>query len=411
MLRISDVPMRKLARYRIARFISPLLALFMFGAVLLLPAAGFAAEDSPEVEQLKQQAQNAFVKGNYAEAEAFDLEIAEKHPESQARRYAVQMLGTMYENNLVDLKKAIRWDREFLEKYAEARQVPFYQEQIASLEKLLRQEQAFKAYKAIQYAQYNDHTLVTKYEAFLKRYPDFQLRDKVESELGFAYGRLDERKKSALAFQAMASQAEGKLPSLDRGAYEAAHRYWMLRTTGAWVAWIVIVVLWAWVLWMNPWKQLTWRSIRRFLLWPVLWLVVTGASMPLFYSMETKGYSITIPAITVYIAIGLNLLVLFWLLLLLHGKTWQTRPQARRWLSPVLALLMTTGVFYLWVVYQPNGPYIVDVCVVKYSYWRGELREWMAKRRAEGQSARERGKTADIPANNSGSQQGLNQGR
>ena len=33
-------------------------------------------------------------KADYAEAAAIDLEIAEKHPGSEARRYAVQMLGT-----------------------------------------------------------------------------------------------------------------------------------------------------------------------------------------------------------------------------------------------------------------------------------------------------------------------------
>ena len=411
MLNIANGPMPKFAGFSTANLVVPLLVFTLFGSLFLLPAATLPTPDSPQVEQLKHMAQNAYVKGDYAQAAAFDLEIAEKHPGSQARHYAVQMLGTIYADNLVDLRKAIQWHRAFLEQYADFRQVPFYQERIATLEKLLPQEQAFKDYLAIRTARYSDRILVQKYEAFLKEYPDFLLKEKIESELGYAYARLDERKKSALAFQAIAAQGPEKLGSTDKGEYKTENRYWQMRTTWAWVAWGVIVVLWVWTLWMTPWKQLSWRSIRRFLLWPVLWLVVAGAGLPLFYSLETKGYPIVIPAITVYIAIGLNLLVLFWLLLLIHGKTWQTRPQARRWLCPVLALLMTTGVFYLWVVYQPKGPYIVDMCVVKYDYWRGELREWMAKRRAEGQSARERGRTADVPANNSGSQQGLNQGR
>ena len=41
----------------------------------------------------------------------------------------------IYEDNLVDIKKAIKWDREFLENYADSRQVPFYKEKIASLGK------------------------------------------------------------------------------------------------------------------------------------------------------------------------------------------------------------------------------------------------------------------------------------
>ena len=70
----------------------PTLALLM--GLFLLPLAGYAAQDSPAVNELKQKAQHAYIDGRYAEAAALDLEIAGKHPESEARRYAVQMLGT-----------------------------------------------------------------------------------------------------------------------------------------------------------------------------------------------------------------------------------------------------------------------------------------------------------------------------
>lgn len=399
MLDHMDVPPREPVAFRASQFICSLLLLTLLGSLFLLPAAGFAAQDSPEIEQLKQKAEDSFVNGDYAGAAAFDLEIAEKHPDSEARSYAVQTLGTLYEDNLVDIKKAIKWDREFLDKYADSRQVPFYQDKIASLEKLLSQEQAFKTYQSIRFANQGDETMVRKFEILLEEHPDFLLKDKVESDLGYAYGRLDERKKSALAFQSIASQGDGKLSGSDKLAYEEAGRYWKMRTTWAWVAWGVIAMLWAVVLWMNPWERLTWASIRKFLLWPALWLLVTGAGLPLFYSRDTTGYPIVIPAMTVFIAIGLNLIVLFWLLLLISGGFWQTRPRALRWLSPVLALLMTAGVFYLFVVYQQNGPYIADVCVMKDGYWKVEVREFMLRHRTQGQSAAEPGKrSAEAPA-------------
>jgi hypothetical protein len=229
--------------------------------------------------------------------------------------------------------------------------------------------------------------MAKKFETLLKEHPDFLFKEKVLREIGNAYGRLDERKRSALAFQAIASQGDKKLSIDDQIAYNAAHRYWQMRTTWAWVAWGLIAMPWAVVLWMKPWQRLTWTSARKFLLWPVLWLLMACAAMPFFYSMETAGYPIKMPAVTVYIAIGLNLIVLFWLLLLLHGASWLTRPRMLRWLTPVLALLMTTGVFYLFVAYQPNGPYIVDECVVKYNYWNGELRQWEGRRHNVGQAA------------------------
>jgi hypothetical protein len=356
----------------------PLLVLTIFGTLFSLPVPGFTAQDSPAVAELKQKAQHAYVDRRYAEAAAINLEIAEKHPESAARHYAVQMLGTLYEDNLVDIKKAIKWDREFLEKYADPRQVPFYKEKLASLEKLMKQEQAFKTYQAIRFANAGDEIMVKKFEALLKEQPDFLLKDDVLRELGYAYDRLDKRRQSYLAFKAIEShKGEKKLSSTDQVALKAASRYWQMSWAWAWGAWAVIIMLWAVVLMMKPWQHLTWTSIRKFLLWPVLWVALTAAAMPSFYSLDTTGYPIIIPDTAVYIAAGLNLIILFWLLLLSKGKFWQTRPWALRFLSPALAMVMTMAVLYLFVIYQPNGPEIIDIFTVKLHHWDGELRRML----------------------------------
>ena len=385
------MPRLRLVVKRCAGLTILLLMLTLSGG-LFLPGRGFAAQDSPEATQLKDDAQKAFLKGDFTKAAAINLEIAEKHPGSLARHYAVQMLGTIYEDNIVDIKKAVKWDQEFLEKYADSRQVPFYKDKIASLEKLLNQEQAFKTYQSIEFANKGDEFMVSKFEALLREHPDFLLKDKVERELGYAYARMDDRKKSALAFQALAAQSQTPLSTTDKFAYEKANTYWRMETAWASVAWAVIGVLWAFVLWMRPWNQLTWPSIKRFLIWPALWLVVGAAAMPLFYSMDTTGYPIVIPVTTVLFAVGLNLFVLFWLLLFLKGRIWQNRPRMLRWSSPILALAMTAGVFYLFIVYHPNGPYIVDQCSVKYDYWRGERRNGgSAQTQGESASHHDRG--------------------
>jgi tetratricopeptide (TPR) repeat protein len=338
-----------------------------------LPIAGFTAQDSLAVQELKQKAQHAYVDRRYSEAAAIDREIAEKHPESEARRYAVQMLGTLYEDNLVDIKKAIKWDREFLEKYASPRQIPFYKEKLASLEKLMNQEQAFKTYQAIRFANAGDEIMVKKFEALLKEKPDFMLKDDVLRELAYAYDRLDNRQQSYLAFKAIADhKGENKLSTSDQVAFKEARRHWQMSWTWTWAAWAVIVLLWVVVLLMKPWKQLTWASSKKFLLWPVLWILLTAAGMPAFYSLDTTGYPIIITDTAVYIAAGLNLMILFWLLLLTRGEFWQTRLWALRWLSPALILLMTISVIYLFAIYQPDGPEIIDVFSVKLHHWDGD---------------------------------------
>jgi hypothetical protein len=72
-------------------------------------------------------------------------------------------------------------------------------------------------------------------------------------------------------------------------------------------------------------------------------------------------------------AAGLNLTVLFWMLLLTNGRFWQARPAALRWLSPLLTLIMTASVFYLLWIYQPNGPQITDLFSAQYQRWTEEM--------------------------------------
>jgi hypothetical protein len=363
----TNMLLPRLAAIRRRKFI-PLLILTLFVSLFLQPLAGFTAQGSPAESELKQKAQHAYINGRYAEAAALNLEIAGKHPESEARRYAVQMLGTLYEDNLVDIKKAIKWDREYLEKYANPQQVPFYKEKLASLEKLIQQEEAFKTYQAILFANQGDEIMVKRFEALLKDHPDFLLKDKVLEGLGYAYARMDKRRQSYLAFQALSGNGEKKISSSDQVAYETASRYWKETSVWAWVAWGVVALLWTGVLLMNPWQQLTRSSIRNFLILALLWVLLNAVRMPTFYSMETGGYPIVIPDTVVYMVAGLNLTVLFWLLLLTRGKFWQTRARALRWLSPVLTLLMTTAVLYLFFVYYPNGPAILDIFAYTFRY-------------------------------------------
>jgi hypothetical protein len=359
-----------ITKYRII----PIIVTVFCVCFLCLPIHGMASPVSSSANELKKKAQQDFISGRYADAETVNLEIVTKYPESKECQYAVQMLGTLYENNLVDLRKAIRWDREYLEKYADTRKVSFYKEKLISLEKLVQQEEVFRAYQKIRFANESDENMVKKFEALLNEHPDFILKDKVQSELGYAYARMDKREKSYLAFKALTRNGEKKLSTSDQVAFKAASRYWEETSTWGWVAWGVVVVFWVAVLLMKPWKQLTRSAIRNTLIVAFLWILLIAIRLPFFYSIETAGDPIKIPDTAVYIAAGLNLTILFWLLLLSRGKFWQTRPRALRWLGPVLTLVMTLAVFYLFIIHQPNGPQIMDVFADQYQDWAEDLK-------------------------------------
>ena len=405
MLSMSGVrpPMRTAKRH--SKFI-PLLFLMLSGALIWLPGALFAEEAGPaaseqkspdsagqkpntpevaeqqpkltEVAVLKQKALDAFIHGRYAEAVACNLKIVHKFPGTKERHAAVQMLGTIYEDNLVDLKQAIKWDRVFLEKYADSRQVPFYKEKLeklTALEKGINQEAAFKAYHNIKFANKGDGYLVKNYEALLKAHPDFSMKVEVQKEIAYAYDRMNKPKESYAALQAIVSQNPGqKLSTSDQIMAEANHTYYEMNTTWKWVAWSVVAALWGAVLLMKPWRRLDRRAVRGFLIWTVFWTLLVASRMPTFYSLETGGYKFDITDTAIYTMGALNITVILWLMLLVRGEFWLDRPRVLRWTSPLLTLVMTVSVLYLFVAYQPNGPLIVSSFGEKYDYLIGELR-------------------------------------
>lgn len=376
---------------------SPILFLALLAALLLLPLTALAVVEDAVADGLKKKAQEAFLAGRYTEAVACNLEIARDHPESEARRYAVQMLGTLYENNLIDVGKAIKWHREFLDHYADPGQVPFYKEKLASLEKLKHQEEAFATYQKIRFADKGDQAMVRQFEELLAQHPDFLLKDEVQRELGYAYARLDKRRESYQAFRNLSSSAGAHFSADDRIALQQASHHWEATRLWGGIAWAIVLLLWGAVLLMKPWQRLTRASLRNFGILASLWLLLAGARMPSFYAINSSGDQYLFPDQAVWVAAALNLSVLCWLQLLTRGKFWQTRPRALVWLSPVLTLLMTVAVLYLFLIHQPNGAKIMDAFAAKYRHW---VEEWRNPERnpsapGEKRAELEQGKNSD----------------
>jgi hypothetical protein len=112
---------------------------------------------------------------------------------------------------------------------------------------------------------------------------------------------------------------------------------------------------------------MTRTSIRNFMIWPVLWLLLAAIRLPSYYAIAGADEN-PFPHAAVYVAAVFNIAVLFWLLLLTRGKFWQSRPRALLWLSPVLILLMTVAVWYLFLFHQPQGAVIIDAFADKYRH-------------------------------------------
>ena len=350
----------------------PLFVLVLFVLLFGKPANGLAEslrseQENPEAKELQLKAQKAFTDRHYAEAAGIDEKIAQKYPGTLERRFAVQMLGSIYEDNLVNIGKALKWDREYLKKYANPRQVQYYTGKIAALEKIKVQEDAFKIYKRIRFASKGDAIMVKEFEALLKEHPDFLMKNDVERELAYAYARLDKRKESFQAIEKIARNNPKEVSKLDRALANDNERYWEMQRF-SWIVWSIVALLWGMVLSMKPWKHLTRSSVRMFLILSVVWVIIIASSLPTFYGIDTGGDRIILKDSQLFLAGGINLSVLLWIFLMSRGSYWLSRPRALRFISPLLTLVMTVAVLYLFVVYQPNGPEVTDVFTTKYKY-------------------------------------------
>jgi len=348
--------------------VTVLVIFLLFASLAGLAGVLHADQENPEAKELEIRAQKAFTDRHYNEAAGIDEKIAHKYPGTLERRFAVQMLGSIYEDNLVNIGKALKWDREYLKKYANPRQVSYYTEKIASLEKLKVQEDAFRIYKRIRFASKGDAIMVKEFEVLLKEHPDFLLKNDVERELAYAYSRLDKRKESFQAIQVIAKNNPKEVSKLDQALSNDNERYWKMQQRYSWIAWAVVAFLWVLALSMRPWKRLTRATFRLFLILSLVWVLITASSLPTFYSIDTGADRIILTDSALFLMVGLNLSILLWTVLMSRGSFWLTRPRALCLVSPLLTIVMTVAVLYLFVVYQPNGPEITDVFTSKYKY-------------------------------------------
>ena len=232
----------------------PLFVLVFFVLLFWKPANGLAEQDDPEAKALQLKAQKAFTDRHYDEAAGIDEKIARMYPGTLERRFAVQMLGSIYEDNLVNIGKALKWDREYLKKYANPRQASYYTEKIATLEKLKVQEDSFRIYKRIRFAGKGDAIMVKEFEVLLKEHPDFLLKNDVERELAYAYSRMDKRKESFQAIQNIARNNPNEVSKLDRALANDNERYWKMQQRYSLIAWSIVALLWGLALSMRPWS-------------------------------------------------------------------------------------------------------------------------------------------------------------
>lgn len=341
-------------------------------ALLLIASNAVGAE--PGAEELKRLVSQEFVAGQFAQAAAHCEELSMRYPRAPEGRYAVQMLGTIYEEKLADLGRAILWSRRFLDEYVDAREAEFYRRKLATLEALRGQEASFARWQALRRSGPPDAVLAREAEALLCDQPDFALRAEVLRAAAQAHARLDHRRAAYEAYEAL-SRAPGGLTASDRPAYERAARGWRLSSVWAGGAWSVVAVLFGAAVAARPWARLTRTDLGRLAQWVAAWLVFSALRLPSYAAAAADENPFSPSA--VYVAALLNLALLAWLFLFVKAGFWRTRRRALLVSAPALMLLLTAAVYYLFLIHQPKGPDIIDSFGVEYAHW---AQRWRSRR-------------------------------
>jgi hypothetical protein len=184
--------------------------------------------------------------------------------------------------------------------------------------------------------------------------------------LAQAHVRLDHRRAAYETYQALSREPAG-LTASDRPAYEKAAHNWRLSGVWAGVAWAIVALLVGAALAMRPWETVTRADLRQLLWWCAGWLALSALRLPAYHAAAWDENPF--PPSAVYVAAVLDLGVLAWLFLFVKGAFRRTRPRALLAVAPALTLLATGAAYYLFLVYQPRGPDIIDAFGVEYAHW------------------------------------------
>lgn len=297
--------------------------------------------------QLQKMAHQAFMQSKYKDAAQYNLRIANNFPASKHRRYAVMMLGMIYENNLFRYDSAIYWYKEFLAKYAKARQADAMLRRIEFMNGLGEHREAHIAFRKIQLSEDSIEQRIKKLEAFVAAHPNFPVMKDVLMFLAGDYKAAGKYWKYYRAFNMGLALDTASSPEL-RARYRSYARSIFIRSLIARLGWLYLIILFIWTLFLKPWKTISMQACRNFCKYIIAWaiLAITGVTAYKFGIADADNNPFSILQVIAFLCV--NFLVLGWMFLFQQTEFWKKQNRVLTYLLPLFALL--SSVFLSWIV-------------------------------------------------------------
>ncbi|MBN1308169.1 MAG: hypothetical protein JXA18_09655 [Chitinispirillaceae bacterium] len=335
--------------------------------ILLLLWALFLPAFSGALQQL---AHRQYVGRQYREAATANLAIlADTASIEKDRRYAMQMLGTIYEHHLLNFDSAIYWYDKFSEKYARGNQREFYRNKLKMLRGLEATEK--KAYSAIQKATYATHAPKEQIELLeegLSTAPSLPNREKVLLQLSHTAFEAGDYSKARSAMLRLKELQPAAVSGELRTRFAQVRAIWR-RSIIARVCWAVIALLAAAILLTVPYRKITRRAWKMLAYLFAVWVPVAAAVIVIYllkiHTREHNPFSVT----SIFIAALILLGVAVWTFFARFSLPYRI---CGRWAVvalPAVSFLLTIAACFLFCYQQPKRVKILDEFGERYLHW------------------------------------------
>ena len=330
----------------------------------------FAFYSGASGELLQKQAHNQYVNREFRKAAATNLAIlADSASSAHHRRYATQMLGTIYENHLCNFDSALIWYHRFADTYARGGQKTFYKKKIDFLEGLSEQEK--KGYAILQkaiYATKDSLEQIALLEKGLAAAPELPNRIEI---LKLISHKAFEAMLYAKARAAMI-EIEKSDPKLIKGdmlyRFEMVQSIWR-KTIMARIFWVIVILLLAAVLPTVPYGRLSGKAWKMFGLLcgaaALLGIVGIVVYLAKIHMLDHNPF----PKNSIYVAALLLLAVTIWTFLARFSIIGRTSGRAAIVVLPLLSLLLTYATIFLFSYHQPKRVKIFTEFGERYEHW------------------------------------------
>ena len=319
---------------------------------------------------LQQQAHEQYVKGKYREAATTNLAILSNTTSLEKdRRYAMQMLGTIYENHLLNFDSAAYWYEKFSQKYTSGAQREFYRKKLNLLRGLGDNEKkGYSAIKKATYATEAPQKKIALLEAGLSMAPSLPNRKEVLLQISHTAFDAKQYAKARAALLELKKIDPGVVAGELRVRFSQVEAMWRYSIIAR-ACWAFVTVLFVSVLLTVPYRKIARKSWKMLGFLCAAWIPIAAIGICMYlwkiHALVHNPFSKQ----AIFIAAIMLLVITFWIFSARFSLLHRISGSATIVVLPICSLLLAVASFFLFLYHQPKRELILEDFGERYVHW------------------------------------------